>query len=233
TGNIVQEANRGEFRQEVPIPDHAVAMELVSAALTDPKVGLISSLSEIAGVGHRVVHGGEKYAESVVIDEHVIAAIRENIALAPLHNPANLTGIQEARNMFPGVQMVAVFDTAFHQTIEPSAYLYALPYEFYEKYRIRKYGFHGTSHRYIADEAMRILKRSSENTNVISAHLGNGASITAISRGRSVDTSMGFTPLEGLAMGTRSGDIDPAILFFLIEKGYSPEELNSILNKKS
>src|SRR5690606_30703069 len=189
--------------------------------------------SDVDAIAHRVVHGADRFSESVLLEDEVLKEIEEISHLAPLHNPINLEGIYAAKERYPDVPQVAVFDTSFHQTMPPTSYLYPIPYEYYEKYRIRKYGFHGSSHRYVADEAMRILKRSSENTNVISAHLGNGASITAISRGRSVDTSMGFTPLEGLAMGTRSGDIDPAILFFLIEKGYSPEELNSILNKKS
>lgn len=233
TGNIAQTSSRGEYNLEVEIPDHAFAMDLLRQAMTDKEKGILHDLTEIAGVGHRVVHGGERYAESVVIDGEVIEAIRTNIELAPLHNPANLTGIQEAIHLLPGVPQIAVFDTAFHQTIPKHTYLYGLPYEFYEKFKIRRYGFHGTSHRYVASEAMKMLQRSITNTNVISAHLGNGASITAIAAGRSVDTSMGFTPLEGLVMGTRSGDIDPAILFYLLERGFSAEELNTILNKKS
>jgi acetate kinase len=169
----------------------------------------------------------------VVVDDGVLAAIEENIELAPLHNPANLTGIRESINRVPNTGQVAVFDTAFHQTIPPSAYLYGIPRELYEKYRIRRYGFHGTSHRYVATQAIEFAKRSVENTNVVSCHLGNGASITAIRNGRSVDTSMGFTPLEGLVMGTRSGDVDPAIIFFLMERGYSAEDLNRMLNKES
>ncbi|KGE72434.1 acetate kinase [Spirochaeta lutea] len=232
-GNIDQESPRGEYHHEQEIKDHAVAMELVQRALIDSQYGLLSDLGQVVGVGHRVVHGGESYSQSVVIDTQVLAAIKQNIELAPLHNPANLTGIQESMKFFPGVPQVAVFDTAFHQTIPSSSYLYGLPYELYEKFKIRKYGFHGTSHRYVANEAVRFLKRAMENTNVISAHLGNGASITAVARGKSIDTSMGFTPLEGLVMGTRSGDIDPAIIFYLMERGYSPEELNTLLNKKS
>ncbi len=232
-GKITHKYDGGKFELEIPIPDHAVAIDLVQKAVVDPKHGVLTTLQDIVGVGHRVVHGGEAYSESVIIDEKVLKAIEENIELAPLHNPANLTGIRELMNALPGVPQVAVFDTAFHQTIQPSAYLYGIPYELYEKYRIRKYGFHGTSHRYVSAEALRMLKRSPENTNVISAHLGNGASITAIAQGKSIDTSMGFTPLEGLLMGTRSGDLDPAIIFFLLERGYSPEELNSMLNKKS
>jgi len=233
TGNIGQSSPKGEYILEQEIRDHGVAMELVRTALIDKEKGILGDLSEIVGVGHRVVHGGERYSRSVVIDDQVLEAIKDNIELAPLHNPANLTGIMELMRLLPGVPEVAVFDTAFHQTIQPSSYLYGIPYELYEKYKIRKYGFHGTSHRYVSGEAMRMMKRVTENSNVISAHLGNGASITAIAQGKSIDTSMGFTPLEGLIMGTRSGDIDPAIIFYLMERGYSAEELNSMLNKKS
>jgi len=232
-GRIVQKAPRGEHALEGEIPNHKAAMELVRDALTDPARGLFPDLGAISGVGHRVVHGGEQYASSVVIDEAVLQAIEKNCELAPLHNPPNLTGIREAQAMFPGVGQVAVFDTSFHQTMPPAAYLYGLPYELYEKYRIRRYGFHGTSHRYVASRAMTLLKRSPENTNVITCHLGNGASVTAIEHGRSIDTSMGFTPLEGLVMGTRSGDVDPAILPFLEARGYSSEQVNAMLNKKS
>ncbi len=233
TGSLSQQGSKGELKRELPIPDHAAAFALVKEALTEAAAGLIAGIGEIAAVGHRVVHGGERYAASVVIDAEVIAAIEESAELAPLHNPPNLTGIAQARAMLPDVCQVAVFDTAFHQTMPPTAYLYALPYEFYEKYRIRRYGFHGTSHRFISGRAMTLLQRSPENTNVISCHLGNGASITAVEHGRSIDTSMGFTPLEGLVMGTRCGDIDPAILSFLEARGLSSAELNSIMNKKS
>ncbi len=234
TGMITQKNPQDvKFYLEQEIPDHSAAMSLVQKALTDPEKGLIANAGQIRGVGHRVVHGGESYAESVVIDQKVLTAIEENIELAPLHNPANLIGIQEAMKLFPSVSQVAVFDTAFHQTIQPSAYMYGLPRELYDKYKIRRYGFHGTSHRYVNRVAVEQVKRAVENTNVISCHLGNGASITAISQGRSVDTSMGFTPLEGLVMGTRSGDIDPAIIFYLLDRGYTPEEVNTLLNKKS
>jgi len=179
------------------------------------------------------VHGGEQYSSSVIITEDVKRAIELNCELAPLHNPANLTGIMEAEAIFGDVPQVAVFDTAFHQTLPPSAYLYGIPREFYDKYRIRRYGFHGTSHRYVAGIAMQMMKRSPENTNIITCHLGNGASITAIQAGRSIDTSMGFTPLEGLMMGTRSGDLDPSIIFYLEERGFDFHEVHNILNKKS
>jgi acetate kinase len=232
-GKITQKTPRGNLLREDAVPNHKTAMELVCAALIDPGLGAVASLEEIVGVGHRVVHGGEQYANSVIIDEDVVKAVEKNVELAPLHNPPNLIGIREAQAVLPTVKQVAVFDTAFHQTMPPAAYLYGLPYEMYEKYRIRRYGFHGTSHRYVAGRAMELMKRFPENTNVITCHLGNGASVTAIEHGRSIDTSMGFTPLEGLMMGTRSGDIDPAIVDFLTRRGYSPTEVNNILNKKS
>ncbi len=232
-GRITLKTSQSDYVREVQVPHHKAAMELVVEALTDPRQGALSSLAEIAGVGHRVVHGGEQYASSVIIDEGVLAAIEKNVELAPLHNPPNLTGIKEAQAVLPQTRQVAVFDTSFHQTMPPAAYLYGLPYELYEKYKIRRYGFHGTSHRYVAGRAMEVLKRDPENTNVITCHLGNGASVTAIEHGRSIDTSMGFTPLEGLMMGTRSGDIDPAIIDFLTRRGYSAPEVNALLNKKS
>jgi len=232
-GKISQKSAAGDYAREVQVPHHKAAMELVREALTDPAKGLLKDLSEVAGVGHRVVHGGEQYASSVIIDEQVLAAIEKNVELAPLHNPPNLTGIKEAQAVLPGLKQVAVFDTAFHQTMPPAAYLYGLPYELYEKYKIRRYGFHGTSHRFVAGRTMELLRRDPSNTNVITCHLGNGASVTAIEHGRSIDTSMGFTPLEGLVMGTRSGDIDPAIIDFLTRRGYSAPEVNVVLNKKS
>jgi acetate kinase len=232
-GMLSQESVNGQIAEKTVIPDHKKAMDLVNKALTDPANGIISSLKEITGVGHRVVHGGEEYSESVLIDEKVIDVIDKNSELAPLHNPAHLMGIRAAQQMVPETPQVAVFDTAFHQTMEPYSYLYGLPYDLYKKYRIRRYGFHGTSHRYVASQAVKLMKRSPENTNVISCHLGNGASITAISSGRSVETSMGFTPLSGLVMGTRCGDIDPAIVLYLLERGYTADEVNTMLNKKS
>jgi acetate kinase len=232
-GRISQKTPQGDYLHETQVPHHKAAMELVREALTDPQRGVLSRMEDISGVGHRVVHGGEQYASSVVIDAAVIAAVEKNAELAPLHNPPNLIGIREAQSVLPDVKHVAVFDTAFHQTMPPAAYLYGLPYELYEKYKIRRYGFHGTSHRYVAARALELMRRSPENTNVITCHLGNGASVTAIEHGRSVDTSMGFTPLEGLMMGTRSGDIDPAIIDFLERRGYTSAEVNSLLNKKS
>lgn len=233
SGNITQDSPRGQYVKELEIPNHSIAIKLMGDALTDAEKGILSKIDEITGVGHRVVHGGEKYASSVVIDAPVLDAIRENIELAPLHNPANLAGIVEAMKLLPDRKQVAVFDTAFHQTMPASAYLYGIPRELYEKHKIRRYGFHGTSHRYVSTEAVKYMKRSADNTNVISCHLGNGASITAINNGKSIDTSMGFTPLEGLVMGTRSGDLDPQILLYLLERGYSAAELNQLLNKKS
>jgi acetate kinase len=232
-GRISQKTDHSEYTREVQVPHHKAAMELVREALTDPERGILADLSEISGVGHRVVHGGEQYASSVVIDDDVMKAIEKNVELAPLHNPPNLIGIREAQAVLPTTKQVAVFDTAFHQTMPPAAYLYGLPYELYEKYKIRRYGFHGTSHRYVAGRAMEFLKRDPSNTNIITCHLGNGASVTAIEHGRSIDTSMGFTPLEGLMMGTRSGDIDPAIVDFLERRGYSSPEVNNLLQKKS
>jgi acetate kinase len=230
---LTQTSAKGQIKIEEPIADHGVAMAKVGRVLVDPHDGILDDIREINAVGHRVVHGGEKFACSVVIDDEVKAAIRANVELAPLHNPANLTGIAEAEKLLPGVPQVAVFDTAFHQTMPPYAYLYGLPRELYDKYRIRRYGFHGTSHRFVAARALEILKRSPDNTNLITCHLGNGASITAIEGGRSIDTSMGFTPLEGLMMGTRSGDFDPAILGYLEERGYTSRDLTAMVNKKS
>ncbi|MFP4643120.1 MAG: acetate/propionate family kinase [Spirochaetales bacterium] len=232
-GRLEQSSERGELSWEQDIPNHESAAALVGKALIDPDSGILSDINEISGVGHRVVHGGESYSESVVIDEKVIKAIEDNVELAPIHNPANLSGIRATQALLPDVPQVAVFDTSFHQTIPPSAYLYGIPRELYDQYKIRRYGFHGTSHRFVANEAIKFMKRSVDNTNVISCHLGNGASITAIQNGRSMDTSMGFTPLEGLVMGTRSGNVDPAVIFYLLERGYTAEQLNVMLNKKS
>jgi len=233
-GKLSQSSDAGKLNIECRIEDHSAAMDLMCKALTDKEKGPLKSMSEIEGIGHRVVHGGEQYSSSVIINDAVLKAVEDNIQLAPLHNPPNLTGIRAAEKLMHGIRQVAVFDTAFHQTLPPSAYLYGIPREYYDKLKIRRYGFHGTSHRFVANEAMRLLKRSAENTNVISCHLGNGASITAIFHGKSIDTSMGFTPLEGLIMGTRCGDIDPAIIIYMAETlGLSIKEINNILNKKS
>lgn len=219
---------------EKPLPDHEAAVQAVLAALTDPAHGVIGSLSGIGAVGHRVVHGGERFTSSVMIDDEVIEAIRGCNDLAPLHNPANLIGIDACRKLMPGVPMVAVFDTAFHQTMPKKAYTYALPYEYYDKYKIRRYGFHGTSHSYVSRRAAELAGLDYGNSKIIVCHLGNGASISAVLNGKSVDTSMGLTPLEGLVMGTRSGDIDPAIIEFIAKKeGKSFGEIMNLLNKKS
>lgn len=218
----------------VPMKDHTDAVKLVIEKLTDTNVGVIKSLDEIDAVGHRVVHGGEKFASSVVINDEVMAAIAECNDLAPLHNPANIIGINACKEVMPGVPMVAVFDTAFHQTMPDKAYMYGIPYEYYEKYKVRRYGFHGTSHDFVSKRAAEILGKKREELNIIVCHLGNGASISAVKKGQSVDTSMGLTPLEGLIMGTRSGDIDPAIVSFIADKeGITADEVVNILNKKS
>ena len=230
---LAQSSPKGTIRVEESMADHGLAMARVAKALVDAKYGILSDVGEIDAIGHRVVHGGEQFSSSVVIDDKVIDAIQTNIELAPLHNPANLTGIREAMKMLPGKPNIAVFDTAFHQTMPPAAYLYGLPRELYDKYKIRRYGFHGTSHRYVAARACQLMKRSCDNTNLITCHLGNGASITAVECGKSVETSMGFTPLEGLVMGTRCGDIDPAIIGFLEERGYGSKDITTMINKKS
>ncbi len=219
---------------EDALPNHEVAIKNVLDALVNAEYGVISELSEIGAVGHRVVHGGEKFASSVVITPEVIAAIEECNDLAPLHNPANLIGIRACMNIMPGVPEVAVFDTAFHQTMPKEAYLYGLPYAYYEKHKVRRYGFHGTSHSYVSKRAMAVGGLDPENSKIIVCHLGNGASISAVKNGKSVDTSMGLTPLEGLIMGTRSGDIDPAIIEFIAGKeNLTLSEVMNVLNKKS
>ncbi len=214
--------------------DHTVAVQMVIDALLDSNHGVVSSAKEINAVGHRVVHGGEYFANSVVITPEVKEAIQKCAELAPLHNPANLIGIDACEKIMPGVPQVAVFDTAFHQTMPERAYLYAIPYEYYEKYKIRRYGFHGTSHRFVSEEAAKMINRPLEESKIITCHLGNGGSICAVRNGKSIDTSMGFTPLEGLAMGTRSGDVDAAVITYLMEKeNLTPAEMDTILNKKS
>lgn len=232
-GVLVHESPKKQIKLEQHFSNHDEAIEALIKSLTDPEHGLVQSIDEISGIGHRVVHGGEKYSSSVIIDDQVVNAIEENIEIAPLHNPPNLTGINLMQKYFSHTKQVAVFDTAFHQTLPPAAYLYGIPRELYDQYKIRRYGFHGTSHRFVANRALKLLKRSADNTNLITCHLGNGASITAIEKGKSVETSMGFTPLEGLMMGTRSGDIDPSIIFYLMDRGYSAKDLNNMLNKKS
>ena len=222
-----------EHKIKTKAADHSAGMKLILDALVGPQTGVIKDVSEITAVGHRVVHGGEEFTDSVVINDEVIASIEKFADLAPLHNPPNLTGIKAAQKGLPKALQVACFDTAFHTSIPKVAYIYGLPYEIYEKYRVRKYGFHGTSHRYVARRCAAIMGRDKYDVNVITCHLGNGCSITAVKGGKSVDTSMGLTPLEGVVMGTRSGDFDPAILFYLSDKGYSLDELNDMCNKQS
>ena len=235
-GSVLTQKVEGKDKYIVKeeMKDHKDAIRLVLEALVDENNGVIKSMDEISAVGHRVVHGGEKYKESVVINDEVKANIEECFKLAPLHNPANMIGIKACEELMPNTPMVAVFDTAFHGTMPEDAYLYALPYELYEKHGIRKYGFHGTSHKYVSQTCAEVMGRDIKDLKIITCHLGNGASLCAVKNGVSVDTSMGFTPLEGLAMGTRCGNIDPAIVTFLMkEEGLSVDEVNDLLNKKS
>ena len=219
---------------DAPMPTHTEAIQLVLDALTNEKTGVIKSLDEVGAVGHRVVHGGEKFASSSLITDEMLAAVEECNDLAPLHNPANLIGIDACKKCMPGVPMVGVFDTAFHQTMPKEAYMYALPYEYYEKYKVRRYGFHGTRHSFVSKRTAEFLGKDIKDMKIIVCHLGNGSSISAVKNGESIDTSMGLTPLEGVIMGTRSGDIDPAILEFLAKKeDMSIADLNNMLNKKS
>ncbi|MBS4215365.1 acetate kinase [Neobacillus rhizophilus] len=225
-------ANGEKIQETLDIPNHGVAVKMLLDKLTS--LGIIQSLNKIDGVGHRVVHGGEEFNDSVIITDEVLNKIEALSELAPLHNPANVTGIKAFKQALPNVPAVAVFDTAFHQTMPASSYLYSLPYEYYKKYGIRKYGFHGTSHKYVSQRAAELLGRPIEQLRLISCHLGNGASITAIQGGKSIDTSMGFTPLAGVTMGTRSGNIDPALIPYIMEKtGKTAEEVLDVLNKKS
>ena len=224
----------GKLIVEQPMKNHQDAIKLVLDAVVDPQYGGVKDIKEVEAVGHRVVHGGEKFAGSVLITDEVKAALEECIELAPLHNPANIMGIEACEAILPGVPMVGVFDTAFHQTMPKSSYLYGLPHELYTKYGVRRYGFHGTSHRYVSQRAAAMLGKNIEDCKIITCHLGNGASVAAIDGGKSVDTSMGFTPLEGLIMGPRCGDIDAAILPFLMEKeGLDAKGLSDLMNKKS
>jgi acetate kinase len=222
------------LKREIRIEDHQAGMHQAVELLTDEEHGVVRSRTDIGAIGHRVVHGGEDFHQPTLIDTAVVAAIEKNIPLAPLHNPANLDGIHVALRLFPGIAQVAVFDTAFHQTIPPRAHIYALPYELYERYRIRRYGFHGTSHKYVAGECASLLGKPLSACNLITIHLGNGCSMTAIENGRSIDTTLGMTPLEGLVMGTRSGDIDPALHVFLHRNaGLDIEEIDRLLNTES
>ena len=227
-------ATDGKYTFEIPMPTHAEAIQAVLDALTNAEHGVIKSMSEIDAVGHRVVHGGEKFASSVLIDDAVMAAIEECIPLAPLHNPANITGIRACQKVMPGVPMVAVFDTAFHQTMPARAFIYAIPYEYYEQDHVRRYGFHGTSHLYVSRRAAEMLGRPIEELKIVTCHLGNGSSVCAVDGGKSVETSMGFTPLDGLPMGTRCGAIDVSIIEYLMDTHHlTIEEVMNILNKKS
>lgn len=229
-----QTAGKEKIKLEADMPDHSAAVKIVLDKLLDPVVGAISSLDEINAIGHRVVHGGEKFASSALINDEVLEAIEACNDLAPLHNPANLIGIRACAKLMPGVPQVAVFDTAFHQTMPECAYIYGIPYEYYEKYKIRRYGFHGTSHSFVSKRTAELLGKDIKDTRIIVCHLGGGASICAVEGGKSIDTTMGLTPLEGITMGTRSGNIDPAIIEFIANKeGKSIPEIMNILNKES
>ena len=225
---------REKYVVETDLKDHQIAIDLVLKTLIDEKQGVIKSMDEISAVGHRVVHGGEKYSESVLVTDEVLESLQELIKLAPLHNPANIIGIKACQALMPNTPMVAVFDTAFHQTMPQKAFMYPVPYEYYEEDHIRRYGFHGTSHKYVSGEVAKWMNKDISDLKIITCHLGNGVSVTAVNGGKSIDTTMGFTPLDGIIMGSRSGSIDPAIVTFLQkEKGYSADEVNDILNKKS
>lgn len=235
-GSILTQKVPGKDKYIVqqPMADHKDAIKLVLDALVDTNHGVIASMDEISSVGHRVVHGGEKYSESVVIDDAVMESLEECVKLAPLHNPANIIGINACKSLMPNTPMVAVFDTAFHQTMPRTAYMYPLPYDLYTKYGIRKYGFHGTSHKYVSSECAKLMGKDIKDIKIITCHLGNGASLAAIKDGHCVDTSMGFTPLEGIAMGTRCGNIDPAIVTFLMNEGkMTAKEVDNLMNKQS
>ncbi|MBN2666957.1 MAG: acetate kinase [Bacteroidales bacterium] len=227
-------AGKEPYKVISDIPDHTLGINMVMSVLTDPRRGVIKDVTEIKAVGHRVVNGGESYKESVLIDNEVKRQVEINSELAPLHNPANLKGILSVEKLIPGVPQVAVFDTSFHQTMPDYAFMYALPYEYYEKYRIRKYGYHGTSHKFVASKAAGLLGKDVKKLKIITCHLGNGASITAIQNGRSIDTSMGFTPVDGLIMGTRTGEIDAGVLIFIADKEHlNVTGVNNLINKKS
>ena len=231
---ITHKVNGEKYKIVNPVENHEQAISFMLGQLTHEDYGVIASFDEINAVGHRIVHGGEKFSQSVIINEEVVKAIEECIDLAPLHNPAGLTGIRACQKVLPGKPMVAVFDTAFHQTMPKEHYLYPIPYEYYEKYGVRKYGFHGTSHRFVSNRIAEILGKPAEELKVINCHLGQGASLCAIKAGKSIDTSMGLTPLAGIAMGTRSGDLDPSIVTFIMKKeNLTPDEMSNILNKKS
>lgn len=231
---LTQKVNGEKYIMEEPMESHKDAIRLVLEALVDENHGVIKNMNEISAVGHRVVHGGEKYSESVLVDDEVMAYLEECVKLAPLHNRPNIIGIEACKALMPNTPMAVVFDTAFHGTMPKEAYSYALPYELYKEHGIRKYGFHGTSHKYVSGKVAEVLGKDIKDLKIVTCHLGNGVSLTAVKDGKSIDTTMGFTPLAGMPMGTRSGDIDPAIVIYLIkELGYSVDEVNEILNKKS
>lgn len=226
-------ANKDKVEISEKIPNHRVAVKMMLDALLDKNYGVIKEVSEISAVGHRIVHGAEKFSGSVRITDDVMTVVKDCVSIAPLHNPPNIIGIEAAKELLPQVPMVGVFDTAFHQTMPKYAYMYGVPYELYEKYAVRRYGFHGTSHQFVSNEAAKMLNKPIEELKIITLHLGNGSSITAVKNGKSVENSMGFTPLEGIIMGTRSGNIDPAIVPFIMEKeGINPDKMNDYLNKK-
>lgn len=231
---LIHEAEgKGEVEIQQEIPNHQVAIKLVLNALVHPEHGVIEDMSEISAVGHRIVHGGEKFTESVLIDDEVLESLKECMDLAPLHNPPNIMGIEATKEVMPDVPMVGVFDTAFHQTMPKKAYVYGFPYEYYEKHGIRRYGFHGTSHKYVAIKAAEMLNKPIVETNIVTCHLGNGASITAVKGGKSIDTTLGFGTVSGIVMGTRCGDVDPVLIPYLMEKeNLTTEEMNDILHKK-
>ena len=235
-GSVLTQKVEGKDKYVIntDIKNHKDAIKLVLEALVDPVHGVIKSMDEISAVGHRVVHGGEKYSDSVLINDEVLQSIKDCIVLAPLHNPPNIIGIEACKELMPNTPMVAVFDTAFHQTMPKHSYICPLPYDLYEKYGIRKYGFHGTSHKYVSNKVAEVMGKDLKDLKIVTCHLGNGCSLAAVKNGKSVDTSMGFTPLAGVMMGTRSGSIDPSVISFLIEQhGYTIEEVDELLNKKS
>ena len=233
-GEFTHKWNGQKHYEQLPIPNHTEGIKIVLQALTNKEYGVISDLKEIKAVGHRVAHGGEKFTHSVRIDDNVIKMIQDLCDLAPLHNPGALQGIAAMQAVLPGIPMAAVFDTSFHATMPPEAYLYAIPYEYYEKYRVRRYGFHGTSHKYVAEKAAEYVGKDWKNCKIVTCHLGSGASIAAVENGKSVETSMGFTPVEGLVMGSRTGDLDLGAFMYIMDKeGYNTKEMNTLVNKKS
>ncbi|MBQ4205351.1 MAG: acetate kinase [Bacteroidales bacterium] len=233
-GEFTHKWNGQKHYEQLPIPNHTEGIKIVLQALTNKEYGVISDLKEIKAVGHRVAHGGEKFTHSVRIDDNVIKMIEDLCDLAPLHNPGALQGIAAMQAVLPGIPMAAVFDTSFHATMPPEAYLYAIPYEYYEKYRVRRYGFHGTSHKYVAEKAAEYVGKDWKNCKIVTCHLGSGASIAAVENGKSVETSMGFTPVEGLVMGSRTGDLDLGAFMYIMDKeGYNTKEMNTLVNKKS